>query len=267
MTSSSPSAPTADPPPVVDPRDVALALDIAFAAGQITLGWYGGAGLEVRHKSDGTPVTQADTEAETYVSRRLADERPEDGLVGEEHGDRAGSSGRRWIVDPIDGTKSFARGVPLYATLLALEDDHGTAIGVIHLPALDETVWAVRGGGCYWNGDLCRVSVEATVTGSYLMTSGVDHWSRSKLDAVFAAGLIVRTWGDAYGYALVATGRAEAMVDPEVSLWDVAPMPVILAEAGGRFTAVDGRPGAGHGSGLATNGALHDDLVALLTTG
>ncbi len=263
MTSSSPSP--AGPPPIVDPDDVALALDIVFAAGHITLDWYDGSDLAVRHKADGTPVTQADTEAETYVSRRLADERPDDALVGEEHGNRSGSSGRRWIVDPIDGTKSFARGVPLYATLLALEDEHGTAIGIIHLPALDETVWAVRGGGCYWNGDPCRVSSTSTVVGSYLMTSGVDHWPRPVLDAVFTAGLIVRTWGDAYGYALVATGRAEAMVDPEVSLWDVAPMPVILTEAGGRFTAVDGRAGANHGSGLATNGALHDDMVALLT--
>ncbi len=255
------------PVPAVDESDAALALDLALGAGELTLDWFDRPDLAVDEKADGTPVTAADRAAETYIRDRLADERPDDALVGEEHGSRPGRSGRRWVVDPIDGTKSFTRGVPLYATLVALDDEHGPAVGVIHLPALDETVWAVRGGGCWWNGEACAVTPRSSAEGLYVMTSAVDHWPRAMLHAVLDAGMTLRTWGDAYGYALVATGRADAMVDPIVSVWDVAPMPVILAEAGGRFTDLAGHPRTEGGSGLATNGVVHEEMLRLLNHG
>jgi len=173
------------------------------------------------------------------------------------------------VVDPIDGTYGFVHGVPLYSTLLAVLDDHGPLIGVIHLPALRETVYAARGLGCFWrrNGQPprpARVNSHPTLAGSAVMTSGIGHWLPGRLDRLHEAGAKVRTWGDGYGYALVATGRVEAMVDPEVSVWDLAPLPVILAEAGGRFTTVDGRNDLWGGSGVASNGHIHDPLLAAL---
>lgn len=248
----------------VDPDDVALALDVALAAGAVTLDWFDSPGLRIDRKPDGTPVTQADTEAEALVRARLVEERPDDSVIGEEHDDRPGGSGRRWIVDPIDGTRSFARGVPLFATLVALDDAAGSAVGVIHLPALDETIWGVRGGGCWWNGEPARVSSTADLAGGYVMTSAVDHWPLASLQPFLAGDVVLRTWGDAYGYALVATGRAEAMIDPVVNVWDVAPMPVILAEAGGRFTDVDGVVRNDGGSGIASNGLVHDQVLRRL---
>src|SRR5690606_22313765 len=143
-------------------------------------------------------------------------------------------------------------------------DEHGPAIGVVNLPALGETVWAGRGLGCWCDGEPARVSTRTEVDGAWLTTSGLGNWSAELLDAVHAAGLSVRTWGDGYGYVLVATGRVDAMLDPQAAVWDVAPMPVILSEAGGRFTATDGRDGARHGSGLATNGLLHDALLEVV---
>src|SRR5690606_19247187 len=166
--------------------------------------------------------------------------------------------------DPIDGTKAFTRAVPLYSTLLALEDEHGPAVGVIGLPALGQVVYAGRGLGCFADGRPARVSGTTTLDGAYLMSSSYSHWDEAALLAVKRAGCLLRTWGDGYGYALVATGRADAMVDPEVALHDVAPMPVILSEAGGRFTNWTGTPGAHGGSGVATNGHLHDQLLSVL---
>ena len=135
-------------------------------------------------------------------------------------------------------------------------------MGVIYLPALDECVWAGRGRGAYWNGVPCRVSEHAELDGAYLCTSGLTYWPDPVLERVRAAGARVRTWGDAYGYALVATGRAEAMVDPECFDWDVAPMPVIMAEAGGRFSDTSGGHEWNRGSAAGTNGLLHEDLLA-----
>jgi fructose-1,6-bisphosphatase/inositol monophosphatase family enzyme len=182
----------------------------------------------------------------------------DDAIVGEEHADRAGTSGRTWIIDPIDGTKAFTHGVPLFTNLLALEDGDGSAIGVINLPALGETVYAARGVGCFHDGRPAQVSDRTKLAGSYLSATGFDYWSDELVAAARASGAALRTWGDGYGYALVATGRIDAMCDPVVARWDVAPMPVILREAGGRFTDLDGQPGADGGSGLATNGHLHD---------
>lgn len=255
--------PDEDLPPV-DDSVVELAVDIARSAGALTLRWFQARDLAIERKPDGTPVTAADRAAEHHVRERLARSFPDDGVLGEEGPETRGTTGRRWVVDPIDGTKAFTRGVPLYSTLLALDDEHGPAVGVIELPALAQTVWAGRGRGCWSNGAPARVSATASLRGAYVMSSEFSHWPEDVLLSVKRTGAHLRTWGDGYGYALVATGRADAMVDPVVERYDVAPMPTILAESGGRFTSADGSNGAGGGSGVATNGRLHDELLALL---
>jgi len=240
------------------------AVELTRAAGEITLRWFRSLSLAVEHKHDGTPVTEADKAAERFLREEIVRRHPHDSIVGEEEDDVVGISGRTWIIDPIDGTKAFTHGVPLYSNLLAIDDDDGPAVGVINLPGLGETIYAGRGLGCFDNGVRTTVSHRDRSRGSYLSTSAFNHWPAPMLANVLEAGLQLRTWGDGYGYALVATGRIEAMVDPEVAHWDVAPMPVIFSEAGGRFSDLHGRPHAGHGSGLATNGVLHDELLALL---
>lgn len=253
--------------PPVDRALLDFAVEVARDAGKATLPWFRSADLRVDRKADGTPVTAADRAAERLVRERIADRFPDDGVLGEEEPETAGRSGRRWIVDPIDGTKAFTRGVPLYSTLLALDDEHGPAVGVIGLPALDQVVYAGRGLGCWADGRPAGVSETAELRGAYLTTSSFGHWPEQALMAVRRVGCEMRTWGDGYGYALVATGRADLMVDPTVEQYDVAPMPVIMAEAGGRFSSLSGAPGAGGGSGLASNGRLHDAALALLAGG
>jgi fructose-1,6-bisphosphatase/inositol monophosphatase family enzyme len=186
-------------------------------------------------------------------------------VVGEEESDTDGTSGRTWVLDPIDGTQSFIHGVPLYANLVALEDEHGPVVGVINIPALDECVWAGRGLGCFVNGEPTSVSDREDLHGSCIVTSGVDYWpSAAALDEFVGRNAVIRTWGDAYGYVLVATGRAHAMVDPIVSRWDVAPMLTILPEAGGVFTDLSGAVTAEGGDALATNLALAPQILELV---
>ncbi|MBK6856026.1 MAG: histidinol phosphate phosphatase [Microthrixaceae bacterium] len=249
------------------PIDLAL-LDTAVAllrqAGELTLEYFRHPDLAIDSKGDGTPVTVADRAAERMLREELESRFPEDGILGEEEAEKIGTSGRRWIIDPIDGTKAFTHGVPLYTNLLALEDGNGIALGVINVPALAETVYAGRGLGCFCNGERVSVNQHPTVAGSYLTSSGLSPWSDDELLRAKHAGYNLRTWGDGYGYVLVATGRVEAMYDPKAELYDVAPMPVILAEAGGRFTAIDGSPSPDRGSGLATNGLIHDETLAIL---
>lgn len=245
----------------VDPQLLDFAVDLTRRAGKLTLRWFNDPDLAVMRKADGTPVTEADRAAERLIRQELAASFPDDAVVGEEEGVAAGTSGRRWVIDPIDGTKAFTHGVPLYTTLLALEDDQGPAVGVIHVPALDEIVAAGRGLGCSHDGRPAQVSGQDGLEGAYLTTSAFDNWPEGMLRAARRAGCRLRTWGDGYGYALVATGRADAMVDPEASLWDLAPMPVILTEAGGTFTDLSGAPGAHLGSGVATNGRIHGNLL------
>lgn len=247
---------------------LANAVEILRAAGTFTLQWFDNPDLDVITKSDGTPVTEADRGAERVVRDRLAALHPEDSILGEELDDHIGTSTRTWIVDPIDGTKAFTRGVPLYSNLLAVVDEHGPLIGVINLPALATTVYAGRGLGCFRDGRPVRVSDRSTPSTCVLSTSGFGTWSDQAVLGVRSAGFELRTWGDGYGYAMVACGALDAMVDPQVSLWDIAPMPVIMTEAGGRFTGVDGSevslvPGA-KVSGLASNGVVHDLVIAAM---
>ncbi len=240
--------------------------ELVRAAGEVTLRWFRREDLTVDRKGDGSPITAADRAAERFLREEIEKRFPEDSIVGEEEGDRRGTSGRTWVIDPIDGTKAFTQGVPLYTNLLALEDQHGPLVGVINVPALGETVAAGRGAGCTLNGEPCHVSDRADLSGAYLTTSGFGVWPAAGLMSVYESEMHLRTWGDGYGYVLVATGRAEAMFDPIANHWDLAPMPVIISEAGGRFSDLRGDVTALGGSGLATNGVLHDDILALLRT-
>lgn len=250
--------------PAAEPREVDDAVTMVREAGELTMRWFRSASLTIDAKGDGTPVTEADRAAERLLRERIAERWPDDAITGEEEADRPGTSGRTWIIDPIDGTKTFTCGVPLYTNLLALHDDDGAVLGVINVPALGICVWAGRGLGCFENGEPARVSDRAGLEGAYLSSSGFDHWGEDALLAARRSGVHLRTWGDGYGFVLVATGRIEAMVDPAAALWDVAPLPVILAEAGGRFTDAAGNDGVGHGGAVATNGLLHDEVLALL---
>jgi histidinol-phosphatase len=240
------------------------AVAVARAAGDLTLRWFRSADLAVERKADGTAVTAADRAAERHVREHVAVHHPEDAIVGEEEGRLAGSSGRQWFVDPIDGTAGFVRGVPLYSTLVAVADEAGMAVGVIHLPALQTSLWACRGGGCWVDGTRAQVSTVSTLGDGMVTTSGYDAFTPAQLLAVRETGAALRTWGDGYGYYLVATGHVEAMIDPVASPWDLAPMSVIMAESGGRFSAVDGRTGHDHGSGLGTNGIVHDQAIGVM---
>lgn len=252
-----------DAPPV-DPELLAFATEIVRRAGEFTLTHFRSAELHIERKDDGSPVTIADQGAERLLRADIAARFPDDAILGEEHGEDGGTSGRRWVIDPIDGTEAFTHGVGLYSNLLYLEDEHGPAVGVINVPALGEIVYAGRGLGCFLNGLACSVSDTAAVRGSLLTTSSFEHWDPHMLGRLHGSGMRMKTWGDGFGYMLVASGRAEAMVDPAVKEWDIAPCRVIIPEAGGRFTALDGSEDLSRGDAIATNGRLHDEITALL---
>ncbi len=250
--------------PPADPTLLEFAIGIVREAGTYTLSHFQSATFDVVRKADGSPVTEVDHEVERLLRARIRDAFPDDAVEGEEHDDTAGTSGRRWVIDPIDGTESFTRGVGLYANLLYFEDEHGPAVGVINVPALDEMVWAGRGLGAWFNGTPCKVSSSTDLKGSALSTSAFELWDPEVLERARRSEMLLRTWGDGYGYLLVATGRIDAMVDPIVNYWDIAPCEVIIPEAGGRLSALDGSPDATTGTAVATNGVLHDDVIAML---
>jgi len=254
-----------------------FAVQIAREAGSLTLGYFGSERLGVETKGDGSPVTRADREAEELLRGRIEEAYPEDGILGEEFGKRPGSSERVWILDPIDGTISFSRGVPLFGNMVAIEE-HGEAVaGAICLPALGEMVFAGRGQGATWVTGLftaeersrpARVSaVDRLDEALLLMTSvrGFERAGRPDLEARLreVTGR-QRGWGDCYGHLLVATGRAEIMVDPFLAPWDTAPLKPIVEEAGGAFMTLAGEPGHRGGSGVSTNGALTAAVRGLL---
>ena len=246
----------------IDASLLDTAVDLVREAGELTLTWFRSSTMEIERKHDGTPVTQADKAAERFLREQIQARYPDDAIIGEEEDDVVGTSGRTWIIDPIDGTKAFTHGVPLYTNLLAVDDSEGPAVGVINMPGLGEAVWAGRGRGCFVNGEVARVSDRRDIAGSYLSSCGFDYWSEAMMRVARDSGANLRTWGDGYGYALVATGRIDAMCDPQVALWDVAPMPIILRESGGRFTDLEGVETAAGGTGLATNGLVHDEWLA-----
>jgi histidinol-phosphatase len=218
--------------------------------------------LVVETKSDGSPVTIADREAETAARTWLAQHFPNDGVLGEELGETKGTSGRTWIIDPIDGTKTFVRGVPLWGSLVALVEGKEVLVGAAYFPAVDELVVAAPGSGCWWNGERARVSECSTLAGAtVLITDERSFRSAGKRDGwrtLTGEASLARTWGDCYGYLLVATGRAEAMVDPIVNPWDAACFQPIIEEAGGVFTDLAGARSAFAGAAIATNATLAD---------
>ena len=198
-----------------DPALLDTAVALLREAGDLTLGWFRSSSLAIERKGDGTPVTEADKAAERFLREQITARFPDDSIVGEEEDDVVGSSGRRWIIDPIDGTKAFTHGVPLYTNLLAVEDDEGPAVGVIHMPGLSETVYAGRGLGCFCNGEPARVSTRDRMRRQLPVELGLRALDRRRCSARPAArGARLRTWGDGFGFALVATGRIDAMCDP-----------------------------------------------------
>lgn len=247
-----------------------FALDAAWQAGRITLGHFQ-TGLTAERKADNSPVTIADRQAEQKLRDLITTYWPDHALIGEEYGraDGRGAGSRyTWIIDPIDGTKSFISGVPFYAVLLALVKDDQPVLGVAHFPALNDMVYAARGGGCFWNGRPARVSTVAQLSEAVLLASDLNTFALYNKQAAFQrlvdATYFQRTWGDAYGYALVATGRAEIMVDPIMAVWDCGPLQVILEEAGGTFTDWRGVPTIFGAEAVATNGALFEPVMALV---
>jgi histidinol-phosphatase len=241
----------------------------AREAGALTLEYFLTDGARAEFKSDDTPVTIADRKAEELIRHRIAETYPDHQIVGEEYGATEGTSDYRWIIDPIDGTKSFVHGVPLYAVLIALEIKGKMEVGCAYFPALDEIISAATGLGAHWNGKPCRVSdvasidraVCAHIDTAYFGKNGKgEPWERLQKAVYYNAG-----WCDAYGYLLVATGRAEIMLDPVMAVWDCGPFPPIFKEAGGYFGDWSGNEGRiDGGEALATNAALRSEVVALL---
>jgi len=235
-----------------------FAVEVAWRAGRVTLAHFQ-TGVAAEAKADLSPVTVADRASEALCRELIQARYPNDSILGEEMGESRADARRRWIIDPIDGTRSFVHGVPLYSVLVALEEAGEPVLGVIHLPALNETVWAARGEGCWWDGRRALVSQVDRLEDATVLTSEgrfPDEVTFSGWRRLAARAANARTWGDGYGYALVATGRAEAMLDPVMSLWDLAPMKPIIEEAGGVYTDWHDGPGFPAASSIATNAAL-----------
>ena len=250
--------------------ELEFAVDTAWAAGRITLRYFQ-TGVDIDTKADDSPVTIADREAESEIRARLQRAFPHDGFLGEEFGASAGTSGRTWFIDPIDGTESFVAGVPLYGVLLGLQNAEGMSlVGAVYLPALDDMVFAGRGEGAWWNGRRARVSsvtdLHAATLSYTSSTSFARHDRQRAWQALSGSARLIRGWGDCFGHVLVATGRAEAMLDPIMNPWDCGPFPVILEEAGGTFTDWQGTTTIHGADAVSTNGHLRDDILHHLRT-
>ncbi|BBX17749.1 histidinol-phosphatase [Mycolicibacterium duvalii] len=251
--------------------DLDLALALADEADALTMQRFGAIDLRVQTKPDMTPATDADLDAEKLLRRRLSEHRPADSVFGEEFGGQRDLSGRQWVIDPIDGTKNFVRGVPVWATLIALLDEGTPIVGVVSAPALGRRWWAAAGRGAHTSfGGRTRpitVSAVADLDAASLsysdLTTGWDA-ARTRFVALTDAVWRVRGYGDFWSYCLVAEGAVDIAVEPEVKLWDLAPLDILVREAGGRFTDLADRPGPHGGSAVATNGLLHDAVLAAL---
>lgn len=252
-------------------RRYEFAVHAAKRAAKLTLARYQDDTLRIDTKLDRSLVTEADRDAETLLRTLLSEDFPNDAIVGEEFGNNSGSTGWTWYLDPIDGTQAFARGVPLFGTLVGATYNDESQIGVIILPALGEAMHAAKGSGAFWERDTlssqpriqkARVSMVKTLDQAVFCSTYGKYFHQ--LSELTAKTQYTRGWGDCYGYALVLTGRAEIMLDPILAPWDAGPMPVLLAEAGGRYTCWRGTARVDAGSGLATNGYLHEEVLLLL---
>lgn len=252
-------------------EDLLLALALADRADALTRTRFGALDLHIDTKPDLTPVTDADRAVETQLREMLGRERPNDSILGEEFGGTTTFSGRQWIIDPIDGTKNFVRGVPVWATLIALLHDGVPSVGVVSAPALQRRWWAAHGQGAFAsvNGAQPRrlsVSSVTELDSASLSFSSLSGWAQRGLrerfieltDAVWR----VRAFGDFLSYCLVAEGAVDIAAEPEVSVWDLAALDILVREAGGQFTSLDGSPGPHGGSAVATNGLLHKPVLA-----
>lgn len=251
--------------PLSDPL-VAIA-ELARVTGDVAHSFYK-PGIAAEYKGDGSPVTAADRAAEAAARDWLAANFPDDDILGEEFGGSERTSTRRWIVDPIDGTKSFMRHVPLWGTIVALEEDGQVIAGAAYFPALAEMVAAATGAGCWYNGQRCAVSETSELKDATVLTTD-DRFPgserrRSRWGQLAAGAAVARTWGDAYGYLLVATGRADVMVDDASNPWDAAPMLPLIVEAGGVFTDFRGSQTAYGGDMIATNRALSQEVRLIM---
>ncbi len=243
------------------------AADVARLAGATALPYFQTT-LVAEAKADGSPVTIADRSAERSAREWIARRFPGDGILGEEFGQERPDASRQWIVDPIDGTKSFIRGVPLWGSLVAVMEGPDVVAGAACFPALDEFIVAASGEGAWWNDVRCRVSPVNDLAAAAITTTDerfLEHATRgTRWRALAARVAMARSWGDCFGYLMVATGRAEAMVDPVLAAWDAAPFLPIITEAGGVFTDWEGRATVRGGSAIATNRALADEIRTVL---
>lgn len=259
-------------------RRIVLMRRLAERAGRLTLEYFQQPELAVDRKADLSPVTAADLACEAMVRGSILEAFPHDAILGEERGDHPGSTGFRWIIDPIDGTVSFARGVPLYGVLLALEHEGADGIGIVagtcELPALGERVWAAAGRGAWWeragrDAVRARVSADVRLRDALVATTGIEYFRRGgnegALEKLHAAAGRIRGWSDCYSLALAATGRCDAAVEPWMNPWDSGPFPIIFEEAGGTFTSWDGTADVRRRTAVAAAPALHAELVELLS--
>ncbi len=264
-------------PHAMDLRDdLDLALSLADSADALTTTRFGAVDLHVDAKPDLTPVSDADLACETMIRERLAARRPDDAVLGEEFGGEYALTGRQWVLDPIDGTKNFVRGVPVWATLISLLVDGVPRVGVVSAPALGRRWWAAEGLGAHvrvqGHDDAREISVSAVadLASSSLAFSSLSGWAergiRERFIALTDEVWRVRGYGDFYNYCLVAEGAVDIAAEPEVSLWDLAALDILVREAGGRFTSLEGTDGPSGGSAVATNGLLHDATLAALQT-
>ena len=247
-----------------------FAVDLARSAGDITLKYFKN-NPETSKKPDGSYVTIADCEAEAFLRKRILSRYPEDSVLGEEEGESTGESRRRWIVDPIDGTFAFVHGVPFYGVLIGIEIDGQPTVGVVNIPALDEIVYAATGVGCFWNGKPARVSSTTSLEEGLLLctdfTECRTYGFGAAAEELQRRAKSSRTWGDCYGYVLVATGRADVMLDPVMNVWDCAALSPVIEEAGGTFTDWRGARTVTGGNAIATNGVLFDEVMGIVKKG
>jgi histidinol phosphatase-like enzyme (inositol monophosphatase family) len=248
------------------------AIDLALEGGRSTLELFCDSRVEVERKGDDSPVTIADRGAEKLIRAGISEHYANDAILGEEFGDESGSTDVQWIIDPIDGTKSFISGVPLYSTLIAIVAEGRCQAGVIYIPALDEIIFAGTGIGA-WHSRRGSALKAAQVSKRMLedglfVCSQVDAFAAREAEANYAefekSAYMTRTWGDGYGYLLVATGRAELMIDPNAKSWDIAAAQPIIDEAGGKFSSWSGVPSPFEGDGVATNGLIHQSVLESL---